>query len=383
VQIATPESESDLEALQADPLADAHAQLHGGLVSTGGTTDIAIDLAQVQQMIEQHAAHAQAAVAQEPPGFPAVTGSQPMQSQARPAVPSTSAATMVEHRHAVPPQTVARNGAKRPAPVVLEANGQRRPKSEAQMSRRRERNRILAKRTRLRKKFFFEGLQKEVMDLQRENNALKDIVRRNLDQTVADHILKDANVELPSIVLENCGDATELDRQDFSLMKSLQSSQQCFVITDPSLQDNPIVYASEGFLNVTGYTREEVLGRNCRFLQGTDTSPQKVEMIRKAVASGDDVSVCIANYTADGTAFWNQLFIAALRDVENNIVNFVGVLVKVAGPGPDDPEYGKILPGSEGAQEAPTNAAFNAELSVAEITDAVNAAVDSVSYSSG
>ena len=58
---------------------------------------------------------------------------------------------------------------------------------------------------------------------------------------------------------------------------------------------------------------------------------------------GEDVSVTIANYTSDGTPFWNNLFIAALRDADNNIVNFIGVIVKVDGPEKGDAEYGKVL----------------------------------------
>uniref|UniRef100_A0A7R9VFN3 LOV domain-containing protein n=1 Tax=Pseudictyota dubia TaxID=2749911 RepID=A0A7R9VFN3_9STRA len=223
-----------------------------------------------------------------------------------------------------------------------------RQKSQAQIDRRRERNRILARRTRLRKKFFFESLQKDVTDLQQENVALKEIVRTRLNPDVAKSLLEDCNAieELPTVVLEQCGVSTsQLGRQDFNLIQGIQKSQQCFVITDPSLQDNPIVYASDDFLGLTGYSREEVLGRNCRFLQGTETSPAKVAQIRKAVSVGEDCTVTMINYTADGTAFWNSLFIAALRDAQNNIVNFIGVIVKVAGPDPSDPEAGKPLPG--------------------------------------
>mmetsp|Transcript_14511 Transcript_14511/g.20473 ORF Transcript_14511/g.20473 Transcript_14511/m.20473 type:complete len:543 (+) Transcript_14511:90-1718(+) len=222
-----------------------------------------------------------------------------------------------------------------------------RKKTQAQIDRRRERNRILARRTRLRKKFFFESLQKEVIDLQRENVALKEIARNKLDPQVSKTLLADCKAveKLPSELAEACGETGELAKQDFSLIKSIQNSQQCFVITDPSLQDNPIVYASNDFLSLTGYAREEVLGRNCRFLQGTETSPQKIEQVRKAIANGDDVTVTMINYTADGTAFWNKLFIAALRDAQNNIVNFIGVIVKVVAPEPGDPEVGKRLPG--------------------------------------
>lgn len=238
-------------------------------------------------------------------------------------------------------------------------------KSQAQIDRRRERNRILARRTRLRKKFFFESLQKEVMDLQKENAALRNIVRTSIPDTsqVKSILEKCKKAELPSIVTEELGMTDSLDQQDFCLVRSLKTSQQCFVITDPSLQDNPIVYASDDFLTLTGYTREAVLGRNCRFLQGTDTDKSKVDKIRKAVAEGEDVSVCFINYTADGTAFWNQLFIAALRDTQNNIVNFIGVIVKVSGPGPDDPEGNKVLSNvannETDDQNAPTEDIFN------------------------
>ena len=52
----------------------------------------------------------------------------------------------------------------------------------------------------------------------------------------------------------------------------------------------------------------------------------------------------LVNYRADGTPFWNKLFIAALKDIENNIVNYIGVSIRVANPGPDDPEHGRALP---------------------------------------
>ncbi len=228
--------------------------------------------------------------------------------------------------------------------------GSARQKSQAQIERRRERNRILARRTRLRKKFFFESLQKDIMDLQKENAALKEIAKTTLNSSVAKKLLAecDAMEKLPSSVLEACGELSgDIDQQDQSLVKSIQSSQQSFVITDPSLHDNPIVYASDGFLKLTGYSKEDVLGRNCRFLQGTETLASKVEQVRKSVSNGEDCSVTMVNYMADGTAFWNKLFIAPLRDAQNNIVNFIGVIVKVAAPEPGDVEAGKILPGQK------------------------------------
>ena len=245
-----------------------------------------------------------------------------------------------------------------------------RKKSGAQVDRRRERNRILARRTRLRKKFFFESLQKEVVDLQRENLQLKDLVKTNLESEDSKKILDDCDAveKLPPGVLEACAEnGMSLDAQDFNLVQSIQSSQHSFIITDPSLEDNPIVFASDDFLKLTGYSREQVLGRNCRFLQGTDTSKETVEQIRKGLSVGEDVSVTLVNYTADGTPFWNKLFIAALRDAQNNIVNFIGVAVKVATPEPGHVEHGKFF------EEFPTKEV--AESMVDAMDDCVSAAM--------
>jgi len=245
-------------------------------------------------------------------------------------------------------------------PSAAQTEDASKPKSQAQIDRRRERNRILARRTRLRKKFFFESLQKDVSDLQRENAALKSIVRSRLKPDDAKALLSqcNANEKLPNIAnnkaagdenaggnadVDGDGVVKQLDKEDFNLISSIQNSQQCFIITDPSLHDNPIVYASDDFLTLTGYSQDQVLGRNCRFLQGNETSQEKVALIRKAVTGGEDVSVTFANYKSDGTPFWNNLFIAALRDADNNIVNFIGVIVKVDGPEQGDAEYGKVL----------------------------------------
>jgi PAS domain S-box-containing protein len=126
------------------------------------------------------------------------------------------------------------------------------------------------------------------------------------------------------------GPVKTLMEPDFRLMTALSGSQQNFAISDPSLPDNPIVYCSQGFLELTGYTLDQVLGRNCRFLQGPGTDQSAVEVIRKGINEGVDTSVCLLNYKADGTPFWNQFFVASLRDAENNVVNYVGVQCEVS-----------------------------------------------------
>jgi len=83
---------------------------------------------------------------------------------------------------------------------------------------------------------------------------------------------------------------------------------QPFYSQDPSLPDNPIVYCSDGFCKLSGYSRKEIVGRNCRFLQGPLTDQAAVDIIRQGVKEGRDISVCLLNYKADGSPFWNQFF---------------------------------------------------------------------------
>mmetsp|Transcript_28786 Transcript_28786/g.52091 ORF Transcript_28786/g.52091 Transcript_28786/m.52091 type:complete len:457 (-) Transcript_28786:77-1447(-) len=199
-----------------------------------------------------------------------------------------------------------------------------------------ERNREHAKRSRIRKKFLLESLQQSVSLLKEENEKLKGAIRSHLGDKEADALLSkqalaDAAGTGGGLIASSSADANKvLDDPDFSFIKALQTAQQNFVVTDPSLPDNPIVYATQGFLNLTGYTLDQVLGRNCRFLQGPETDPKAVEKIRNAIEEGSDMSVCLLNYRVDGTTFWNQFFIAALRDAGGNITNYVGVQCKVS-----------------------------------------------------
>eukprot|EP01040_Poterioochromonas_malhamensis_P020797 gene20797-24921_t len=158
-------------------------------------------------------------------------------------------------------------------------------KSKVQVDRRRERNRVLARKTRLRKKFFFESLQKQVSQLAAENERLKSIVRQRIQGETKAKILSSCkSVDLsPILANQACTATAELEKSDFSLIKTIQAAQRSFVITDPSLPDNPIIFASNGFLELCGYQLDEVLGRNCRVLQGPNTGPKQVEILREGI----------------------------------------------------------------------------------------------------
>lgn len=124
--------------------------------------------------------------------------------------------------------------------------------------------------------------------VQEENDKLKTAIRGHLKEQAED-VLKECKVEADeSLITSDPNSATKiLDDPDYTLVKALQTAQQNFVITDPSLPDNPIVYASGGFLSLTGYSMEQILGRNCRFLQGPDTDPDAVDKIRRAIEEGE------------------------------------------------------------------------------------------------
>ena len=162
---------------------------------------------------------------------------------------------------------------------------------------------------------------------------------RSLEPSVAESILKECCAELPDIVASIGSQATSmLSRADFSLISTICSAQRSFCITDPALPDNPIVFASQGFLDLTGYSMNEILGRNCRFLQGPATDLTGVSVLHEGVSKGIDSSVILLNYRKDGSTFWNQIYLSALRDVDNNVVNFVGVQVEVNSPSPKSNE---------------------------------------------
>jgi len=95
-------------------------------------------------------------------------------------------------------------------------------------------------------------------------------------------------------------------------------------ISDPSQSDNPLVYVNDGFLELTGYPREEVLGRNCRFLQGEKTRPEPVDRIRAAIDAQQPVTAELRNYRKDGSMFWNRVSIVPVSSDSGELSHFVG-----------------------------------------------------------
>ena len=91
---------------------------------------------------------------------------------------------------------------------------------------------------------------------------------------------------------------------------ALRATRMPMIITDPRQDDNPIVFANDAFLAMTGYERDEIMGQNCRFLQGADTDQGTIRSIKRAVEANTDIKVNILNYRKDNSPFWNTLYVS-------------------------------------------------------------------------
>jgi PAS domain S-box-containing protein len=111
----------------------------------------------------------------------------------------------------------------------------------------------------------------------------------------------------------------------FVLSQILDTCVNGITLSDPDRPDNPIVYANEAFELITGYDREEILGHNCRFLQGDDRDQPEVERIREALRGHTPVTVTLRNYRKDGSLFYNQFSIRPLLDPEGRLLYYLGI----------------------------------------------------------
>ena len=113
--------------------------------------------------------------------------------------------------------------------------------------------------------------------------------------------------------------------------RALEAAEQGVTIADARREDEPLVYANPAFEEITGYDAEEILGRNCRFLQGAGTNPESVDEIRAAIDECRPVSTQLRNYRRDGTPFWNRLDIVPVRDEFGEVSHFLGLQRDVTG----------------------------------------------------
>lgn len=103
---------------------------------------------------------------------------------------------------------------------------------------------------------------------------------------------------------------------------AFKATRMPMIVTDPNQHDNPIIFCNAAFNKLTGYENDEIIGNNCRMLQGPGSDPDVISKMRSAIAAGEDVAVDILNYRKDGTPFWNAVFISPVRDAAGKIMYF-------------------------------------------------------------
>jgi diguanylate cyclase (GGDEF)-like protein/PAS domain S-box-containing protein len=111
--------------------------------------------------------------------------------------------------------------------------------------------------------------------------------------------------------------------------RAIESTTNGIAIADATVADNPIIYVNPSFERITGYDRDALIGKNCRFLQGKDTNPAAVKELRKAIEEGKECQVILRNFQKDGTPFWNELSIAPVYNSRRHLTHFIGVQTDV------------------------------------------------------
>jgi PAS domain S-box-containing protein len=188
-------------------------------------------------------------------------------------------------------------------------------------SSRLQRNKEHAKRSRMKKKSLFMSLESTIKQLQLENMNLKAAIQKYVPDS--SQVVQEQQSD-DSLFQKNLN-SIELDTNDFKMLMSLKTARQNFVISDVSKPDNPLVFASQGFLEMTGYQLSDVLGKNCRFLQGPGTNKKIIEKMVAGIRGQYDTLSLIMNYKKDGSMFWNKLFISPLRDNQGKVTHYLGI----------------------------------------------------------
>ncbi len=134
--------------------------------------------------------------------------------------------------------------------------------------------------------------------------------------------------------------------------EKFQGLGDCFCLTDPNVADNPIVFASDGFVSVTGYSRKDIIPRNCRFLQGDLTDHSATNRLRAAIDSCEETVELLLNYRKNGDPFWNLLYCAPLFDSHGQISFFLGGQINCSTTIHSYTDVLRVLSFNEEAEEA-------------------------------
>jgi PAS domain S-box-containing protein len=202
------------------------------------------------------------------------------------------------------------------------------------IEKRRERNKVLARKTREKKKIEIENLREEAANLKVENERLKELLAKN-DEETKDNVpgdpaastWKEPSKSSPSTV----SSSKESDMSSGKTSgKDNTSIHGSFCVLDMSEdgRDKKIVSASPGFVDKLGYSLEEIIGRDFHFIFGENTDSSSLEMVDSAIRDNRGYKVYILNYRKDGTSFWSKLRVSPLAGTNGKISHFLLILAK-------------------------------------------------------
>lgn len=194
--------------------------------------------------------------------------------------------------------------------------------------RRRERNKVLARKTRVKKKAELEILRDKMLSLVCESKRLKGVITANLPIPLAQRVFEQADSNLPENIMSIVQQV--ITRQEKSVFEDLKLQQRSFCIVNATVPDLPIIYASVDFCKLTGYPTDEIIGKNCRLLQGADTNKAETLKIRQALENGRDFISVLLNYKKDGTKFWNQIQMSHMKDINGLPSLILGIQSQVS-----------------------------------------------------
>jgi PAS domain S-box-containing protein len=136
--------------------------------------------------------------------------------------------------------------------------------------------------------------------------------------------------ETPRARVHDGASAEVSDPKSEIFFAAVETTRMPMIVTDPRQPDNPIIFANPAFLAMTGYTPEELVGRNCRFLQGPETDPETVDQVRAAIAEKREFATEILNYRKNGSTFWNALFVSPVYNMAGDLVYYFGSQLDVS-----------------------------------------------------
>ena len=153
-------------------------------------------------------------------------------------------------------------------------------------------------------------------------------IRRHKANAVVEMRVVETEWEGEMAYLATLRDVTDRKRAEEMLWlydRAMAATSTGVTIADATKPEHPIIYCNPAFESMTGYRREEIIGKNSRFLQGSDTDSEALEIIRQALKTDSECQVILKNYRKDGTAFWNALSVSPVRDRTGKLTHFIGV----------------------------------------------------------